>query len=183
MLMMRLQRVGRKHDPSYRLVVTEKDNGPKSGNFVEIIGNYNPRKEKPENLEVKAERVSYWLGVGVQPSDTVYNLLVDKGIISGKKKAVHSSKNAGKEAADAKSSGEPKEAAASDAAKSDGDDAPIASDATPAKESKEEVAASDAVPADADATPVESDSTESSSEPKTADAGSSGESKEENKEE
>jgi len=82
MLMIRLQRVGRKHDPSFRVVVTDKRNGPQSGKVKEIIGTYDARGAGPK---LKTERVKYWLGVGAQPSGTVHNFLVDKKILSTKK--------------------------------------------------------------------------------------------------
>lgn len=82
MLKIRLQRVGRKHDPSFRVVVTDSKNGPKSGKALEIVGNYDPRKNVKELNE---ERVKHWMSKGAQASDTLHNILVDKKIISGKK--------------------------------------------------------------------------------------------------
>jgi ribosomal protein S16 len=73
MLVIRLKPVGRKHQISYRIVVTEKRsklNGP----YREDLGFYNPRTDK---FSVNAERAKYWLSIGAQPSDTVYNILVD----------------------------------------------------------------------------------------------------------
>lgn len=86
MLSIRFFRTGKKNQPFFRLVVTDKRNAPKGGRFLEVIGFYNPlTKEK----QLKKERVQYWLGVGAQPSDTVHNLLVKEGILTEKKKAVH----------------------------------------------------------------------------------------------
>ena len=82
MLMIRLQRVGRKNDPSFRVVITDSRNSTKSGKFVEIAGSYDARKGKPR---LKEERIKYWLSVGAKPSATVHNLLADAGIISGPK--------------------------------------------------------------------------------------------------
>jgi len=82
MLKIRLQRVGRKHDPSFRLVLTDSKNGPQSGKFLEVLGSYNARSGKPE---VKGERVTYWIGKGAQTSDTVHNLLINEKVIEGKK--------------------------------------------------------------------------------------------------
>lgn len=59
--------------------------GPKSNNFVEKVGFYNPIT-KEQSLD--ADRVKYWLGVGARPSDTVYNMLVDAKVIDGDKKNV-----------------------------------------------------------------------------------------------
>ncbi|MBM3261074.1 30S ribosomal protein S16 [Candidatus Kaiserbacteria bacterium] len=82
MLKIRLQRVGRINSPSYRVIVTEHTRGPKTGNFVEKVGSYNPKtKEKALN----ADRIKYWISQGAQPSDTMHNMLVSSGIIAGKK--------------------------------------------------------------------------------------------------
>lgn len=83
MLMIRLQRVGRKHEPVFRLVLTDSKNGPKSGKFLEILGNYDARKK--ERAEFKEERVKHWISKGAKLSDTVHNIFVDKKIVAGKK--------------------------------------------------------------------------------------------------
>lgn len=85
MLKIRLKRVGRKHDPSFRVVVTEKHRGPKSGKYIENLGNYDARTN---TKNIKGDRVKHWIGVGAQVSDTVHNLLVSEGILDGKKKNV-----------------------------------------------------------------------------------------------
>lgn len=82
MLMMRLQRVGRKNDPSYRIVVTDKRTGPKSSKHVDLLGSFNP---KSGEATINAERAKYWLSQGVQPSVTLHNMLVSKKIVEGKK--------------------------------------------------------------------------------------------------
>lgn len=83
MLMIRLQRVGRKNDPSYRLVVTEKTNAAKkSGRFLRVLGNYDPRRD---HSQVDAEAVKGWMAKGAKLSPTVHNLLVNLKIIDGKK--------------------------------------------------------------------------------------------------
>ena len=83
MLKIRLQRVGRVHEPSFRLVLTDLKNSAKSGKSLEILGNYDARRG--ENSEFKAERITYWMSHGAQVSPTVHNLLVSKKIIEGKK--------------------------------------------------------------------------------------------------
>ena len=83
MLKIRLQRVGRKHDAHFRLIVTPHQNKMKTGNFNEIVGHYNV---KMGTSEIKADRVKHWLANGAQASDTVHNMLVAKGIIEAKKK-------------------------------------------------------------------------------------------------
>jgi len=85
MLKIRLKRVGRKHDPSFRIVVTEKHLGPKSGKYIENVGFYNVLKGEKD---IQADRVKYWIEKGAQVSDTVHNLLVSEGVIEGKKKNV-----------------------------------------------------------------------------------------------
>ena len=82
MLRIRLQRVGRKHEPSFRLVLTDSNNSTKSGRFKEVLGFYDPRKT---GEKLKAERVTYWLGKGAQPTSSVHNLLIRLGVTEGKK--------------------------------------------------------------------------------------------------
>jgi small subunit ribosomal protein S16 len=71
--MIRLSRIGKKKHPFYRIVVTEKTR-PRNGRFVEIVGTYDPSK-KPFLVQLKQERVDYWLSKGAQPSDTVRSFL------------------------------------------------------------------------------------------------------------
>lgn len=81
MLKIRLQRVGRKNDASFRVVVIESQRGPKAGNVLEVLGFYDPKKDV---IEIKGERALYWISVGAQASPTVHNLLVKGKIIKGK---------------------------------------------------------------------------------------------------
>ncbi len=84
MLTIRLQRIGKKHQPSYRLVVAparSKMGAPPT----EDLGSYDPRTKQ---ANVKAERVQYWIGVGAAPSLTVHNLLVRTGVVNAPKKAI-----------------------------------------------------------------------------------------------
>jgi len=85
MLMIRLQRVGRRNYAEFRVVVTEKTRAAKSSNYKELIGSYNPHKDR---VSIDAERVKYWISKGAQVSDTVHNLLVSQKIIEGKKRNV-----------------------------------------------------------------------------------------------
>lgn len=85
MLMMRLQRVGRKNDPSFRIVVTDKRTGVKSDKHVDRLGSYNP---KLNHVQIDAVKAKEWLAKGVQPSDTLHNILVSQKVIEGKKKNV-----------------------------------------------------------------------------------------------
>ena len=83
MLKVRLQRVGRKNDPSFRMVVVESTKGPKTGNYIEMLGSYNPRQKG--NTVIHADRVKHWISQGAQVSDTVNNLLINEKVIEGKK--------------------------------------------------------------------------------------------------
>ena len=85
MLMIRLFRIGKKKQPSYKMVVTDKKNAPARGRFVEEVGFYNPMTKE---VNISKERVVYWLGVGAQASDTVHNLLVSNKVIEGEKRKV-----------------------------------------------------------------------------------------------
>lgn len=79
MLRIRLRRVGAKKQPSYRVVVTEKQT-PRDGRFLEIIGFYNPRTEPP-TMEIDEERAIHWLSNGAQPSEAVNRILVKLGVM------------------------------------------------------------------------------------------------------
>ena len=85
MLRIRLQRVGRTNDPSFRILVVDSQSGPKSGNFIENVGSYDARRGKPN---LKAERINHWLSQGAQASDTVHNMLVKFKVIEGQTKNV-----------------------------------------------------------------------------------------------
>lgn len=80
--MMRLQRVGRKNDPSYRIVVTDKRTGAKSDNHIDRLGSYNP---KLNHIQLDTAKAKDWLSKGVQPSGTVHNILVSQKVIDAKK--------------------------------------------------------------------------------------------------
>lgn len=82
--MIRLQRVGRKNDPSFRAVVTDSKNSTKSGKFLEVVGAYDPRKQSGK-IQLNADRIKYWLSVGAKATDTVHNLLIAKKVITGTK--------------------------------------------------------------------------------------------------
>lgn len=77
-LKMRLTRTGGKGKPSYRVVVANSES-PRDGKFLEIVGNYDPKKDPPEFV-LKEDRVRDWLAKGAKPTLTVSQLLVKKGI-------------------------------------------------------------------------------------------------------
>ena len=85
MLIIRLQRVGRRNHAEFRVVVTEHSRAAKSANYIEKLGSYSPHTN---TIELREERVTHWIEKGAQVSDTVHNLLVTKGVIKGKKKNV-----------------------------------------------------------------------------------------------
>jgi small subunit ribosomal protein S16 len=73
MLAIRLRRAGSKKRPFFRVVVADS-RAARDSSFVEILGHYNPRS-KPAVVEVKKERVDYWIQKGAQPSDSVRTLI------------------------------------------------------------------------------------------------------------
>lgn len=83
MLIIRLQRVGRKNDPKFRLVLTESKNSTKSGKFLEILGSHDFRR-KAETV-IKGDRIKELIKDGAQVTDTVRNLLITHKILTGKK--------------------------------------------------------------------------------------------------
>jgi len=79
MVKIRLRRMGKKKQPTYRVVVTDS-RSPRDGRFIETIGFYNPRTEPP-TVQIKEDRALYWLSQGAQPSDAVARLLRNKGTL------------------------------------------------------------------------------------------------------
>lgn len=89
MLKIRLQRIGRKNDPAFRVVLTDLKNSTKSGRFLEILGTYNPKinpkaGEKNLNKNFQTDRIKYWISQGAKCSDTMHNFLVRDKVIEGK---------------------------------------------------------------------------------------------------
>ena len=79
MLMIRLSRVGRKHEPAFRIVLTDRRNSAKSGKFLEVLGSYDARRGNPE---IMSDRVAHWLKMGAQPTETVRQLLKKHALIT-----------------------------------------------------------------------------------------------------
>lgn len=75
---LRLRRIGKKKQPVYKLVAAD-ERSPRDGKFLEAVGLYNPLTN-PHTVELKEDRVFYWLNVGAQPTNTVKSLLRQKGI-------------------------------------------------------------------------------------------------------
>ncbi len=74
----RLTRMGSKGKPFYRVVVTDSES-PRDGRFLEIVGNYDPKKN-PAGIVLKEDRVRHWLSKGAKPTLTVTQLLEKQGI-------------------------------------------------------------------------------------------------------
>lgn len=83
MLAIRLQRVGKKNEPTFRIVLTDSKNSTKSGKFLEVLGSYDARDKN--ETRINEERVKHWISQGAKLSDTVHNLFVNKKVITGKK--------------------------------------------------------------------------------------------------
>jgi len=75
----RLQRIGRKKLPVYRIVAADS-RAPRDGRFIEALGQYAPLSN-PVRIDINAERALYWLSVGAQPTDTARSLLGKRGIM------------------------------------------------------------------------------------------------------
>ena len=97
MLAIKLQRIGKKHQGSFRIVVAEKRSAMK-GRFTDDFGFWNPRTDK---YEVEKERALEWIKKGAQPTPTVHNLLVTAGALKDKKIPVHKQPKKSGEAATA----------------------------------------------------------------------------------
>ena len=137
MLTIRLQRRGRKNDPSFRVLVLESKRGPKSGSYLDLVGSYDARTDR---VELNEERIKHWISQGATVSDTVHNLLVSKGVVEGKKRNVLPKKTVAKVEAPAATP----EVAASEAAPE-----------TPATDAATEVVAEAPAEAPAESTPAE----------------------------
>lgn len=86
MVRIRLRRMGAKKKPFYRIVVADQHNA-RDGRFIETIGTYDPLTE-PATVELKNERVFYWLSVGAQPSEAVAHLFKKRNLIDAAGKPV-----------------------------------------------------------------------------------------------
>ena len=84
MVKIRLARIGKKKQPTYRLIVSDSKKDT-YGTFLENLGSYDPRTKK---ASFEAEKIKYWMSKGAQLTNTVHNLLVENKVIEGKKRAV-----------------------------------------------------------------------------------------------
>lgn len=90
MVKIRLNRMGAKRQPFYRIVVADS-RSPRDGRFIEIVGNYDPTKN-PAVVNIDEEKVISWIQNGAQPTDTVRSLLSKQGIM----KKIHEQRKAAK---------------------------------------------------------------------------------------
>lgn len=99
MLMIRLQRIGRKNEAHYRVVLTDSKNSTKSGKFLEILGTFNPHGGK---MTINKDRIAQWMKMGAKLTDTMHNHMIKEGVITGKKRNVLSKKSPTKKRKEAK---------------------------------------------------------------------------------
>lgn len=76
----RLTRMGRRNRPYYRMVIADSKTR-RDGKYIELIGSYDPMKDKAERVIINEDRALYWLGEGAQPSDTIRNIFSEAGIM------------------------------------------------------------------------------------------------------
>lgn len=89
MLKIRLQRVGKRNDPYFRLIVTPHTHKAQTGKATEILGSFNVQSGEHK---IEKERIQHWLSAGAQLSPTVKNFLIDQGLINGVKERTLNSK-------------------------------------------------------------------------------------------
>ncbi len=75
----KLRRMGKKHQPTYRIIVVDRRKDGQ-GDYLESLGHYNNRAQ-PKVLEINEERARYWLKVGAEPTETVKSLFRQKKIV------------------------------------------------------------------------------------------------------
>jgi small subunit ribosomal protein S16 len=86
MLTIRLHRIGKTNQPSFKIVVVDKRVSAAAGKFCEEVGTIN---RVTKQTKLNKDRIIYWISKGAQPSPTVNNILVKEKIMAGKKIAVH----------------------------------------------------------------------------------------------
>lgn len=98
MLAISLMRMGAKKRPFYRVVVKEK-RSKRDGKYLENLGTYNPMAD-PAEVNLKHERIEYWIGVGAQPTETVASLIKHNPVQTEEEKAASTQARADKKEAD-----------------------------------------------------------------------------------
>jgi len=148
MLMIRFQRIGRTNDPAFRIVVLEKERAAQAGNILELLGTYNPRSKA---LTLDEAGVKGWIAKGAQPTDSIRNLLINKGVIQGKKVNALPKRTPQKDeaaiAAEAEAAKAAKEAAAAAKVVEAPTEAEVAAEAVPAPEETPAEVVAEAAPA------------------------------------
>lgn len=145
MLKIRLQRIGKRGQAYFKVIVTEHTTKPQ-GKYLELLGSYDPHKNE---MHVDAEKIKHWLGQGAKMSETINNLLVGKGVIEGEKVQVWKPKK--KKGGEAPAVALPAQA---------GEIKPVTPKEAPVEveskteETKEEVKAEESAPAPTEATPA-----------------------------
>ena len=86
MVKLRLKRIGRKHEPHYRIVATDS-RFPRDGRFIEELGWFNP-KAKDVLYKINSEGIKKWLSNGAQPSYAVKSILIKEGIMERDKNII-----------------------------------------------------------------------------------------------
>jgi ribosomal protein S16 len=86
MLTIRLHRIGKRNQPSFRIVVADKRFSAAAGKFREEVGFVN---RVGKEIKIDKEKIVYWMQKGAQPSPAVKNILIDQKIVEGKKTALH----------------------------------------------------------------------------------------------
>lgn len=108
MLTIRLHRIGKTNQPSFKIVVVDKRTSAAAGKFCEEVGSVN---RVIKQIKLDKDRITYWISKGAQPSPTVNNILVSQKVIKGKKIAVHAQPKKTETAAAAAPAATPKSAA------------------------------------------------------------------------
>ena len=154
-LKIRLARGGAKKRPFYRIVVAEAS-APRDGRYVERVGTYNPMvpKDHDQRLTLKAERITYWLGQGAQPTERVQKMLAGAGLAEAPvireqpKKSAPGRKRAEREAEEAAAAADAAEAAAEEAAAAEAPAEEASAEEVPAEEAAAEEAPAEEAPAE-----------------------------------
>ena len=166
-LKIRLARGGAKKRPFYRIVIAEAS-APRDGRYVERVGTYNPMvpKDHDQRLTLKAERITYWLGQGAQPTERVQKMLAGAGLAEAPvireqpKKSAPGRKRAEREAEEAAAAADAAAAEEAAAAEAPAEAEEAAAEEAPAAEAPAEEAAAEEAPAEE--APAEEGSSEES---------------------
>lgn len=148
MLAISLMRMGAKGKPFYRLVVKEK-RSKRDGAYLENVGTYNPMAD-PAEVNLKHERIQYWIGVGAQPTDTVKSLIKNNPVQTEEEKAATLQARADKKEADRVAREAAKKAEAEK----------LEAERFAAEKAAADAAAAEAAAAEAEAAPAEAESAE-----------------------